>query len=216
MPIRYPVQSGDCMLSIAAKYLFDDWKAIWNLPENKGLRDKRPNPSVLLPGDVVFLPEPKLLVFTLHTGQRHRIVVNRLQVQIRPRVLHADATPIAAAKYTVTPARKPLEGQTDGDGWLEQRIPHGHRELVLTVSLTDEPGGPNYAWRLAIGHLDPVDSPSGLQQRLSNLGYWPTGGIAKAVLPYVLRAFQKDHDLDVTMKADQATRDKLKEVHGGI
>jgi len=31
-----------------------------------------------------------------------------------------------------------------------------------------------------------------------------------------LRAFQKDHDLDVTGEADQATRDKLKEVHGGI
>jgi hypothetical protein len=216
LPIRYPVQAGDCMLGIAAEFRFDDWKAIWNLPQNKELRDKRPDPSVLSPGDEVFLPDPKPLVFTLPTGQRHRIVVKRPKVQIRPQVLHMDATPIAGAKYTLTPANKPLEGQTDGDGWLEQPIPYGHREFVLTVNLSDEPDGPIFEWRLAIGHLDPVDTPSGLQQRLSNLGYWPVGETNPAVLPFGLRAFQEDHDLDVTGEADQATRDKLKEVHGGI
>jgi hypothetical protein len=204
------------MLGIAAEFRFDDWKAVWNLPQNKELRDKRPDPSVLLPGDEVFLPDPKPLVFTLATGQRHRIVVKRPKVQIRPQVLHMDATPIAAAKYTLTPANKPLEGQTDGDGWLEQRIPYGRREFVLTVNLSDEPEGPIFDWRLAIGCLDPVDTPSGLQQRLSNLGYWPAGESNPAVLPFGLRAFQEDHDLDATGEADQATCDKLKEVHGGI
>jgi N-acetylmuramoyl-L-alanine amidase len=204
------------MLGIAAEFLFDDWKAVWNLPENKGLRDKRPDPSVLLPGDVVFLPDPKPLVFTLPTGQHHRLVVKRPKVQIRPQVLHMDATPVAAAKYTVTPSTKPSEGQTDGDGWIEQRIPSGSLKLVLTVQLSDDPEGPTFDWRLAIGGLDPVDTPSGLRQRLSNLGYWPVGETRNEALPYCLRAFQEDHDLDITGEADQATSDKLKEVHAGI
>ena len=70
--------------------------------------------------------------------------------------------------------------------------------------------------RPLIGHLDPVDTDSGLQQRLSNLGYWPTGEDSTAALPYCLRAFQEDHDLEITGEANRPTYDKLKEVHGGI
>ncbi len=215
MPIRYRVQSGDCILGIAAEFGFTDWNEIWNHPQNSDLRQLRTEPSVLAAGDVVFVPDRKPEVFMLATGKRHRIVVPRPRVALRPQLLHLDATPIAGAKYALAPATKPLEGTTDGNGWFEQKVPN-ERDLTLTVNLSDDADGPCYVWRLAIGHLDPVDTDSGLQQRLSNLGYWPAGENAPAVLPFGLRAFQEDHDLDITGKADQATRDKLKEVHGGI
>jgi N-acetylmuramoyl-L-alanine amidase len=204
------------MLGIAAAFGFADWEKIWNLPQNKDLRARRPDPSVLAEGDVVFIADSKPLEYTLATGKRHRIVVQLPRVAIRPQLLHMDATPIAGAKYALTPAPKPMQGQTDGDGWLEQKVPIDANDLTLTVRLSDDADGPCYVWRLAIGHLDPVDSDSGLQQRLSNLGYWPTGETDKAALPFGLRAFQEDHDLDLTGEADQSTRDKLKEVHGGI
>jgi len=204
------------MLGIAAKFCLTDWNEIWNHAQNKDLRDRRQDPAVLAEGDVVFVPDLKPQVFVLATGKRHRIVVKRLKVAIRPQVLHLDATPIASAKYTLAPADKAMEGSTDGEGWLEQKVPADTNGLELTVSLTDDPDGPCYSWRLAIGHLDPVDTDSGLQQRLSNLGYWPAGEASKAALAYCLRAFQQHHDLEVTGEADQTTRDKLKEVHGGI
>ena len=147
----------------------------------------------------------------------HRIVIKLPRAQIRPQLLYPDATAISGCKYRLSPApRKPMEGQTDGDGWLEQRVPLAATELILAVQLTDDEAGPCYAWRARIGHLDPVETDTGLRQRLSNLGYWPAGETAKAALPYVLRAFQDDHDLEITGEADQATRDKLTEVHGGI
>jgi len=204
------------MLGIAAKFGFTDWNEIWNHAQNKDLRDRRQDPAVLAEGDVVFVPDLKPQVFVLATGKRHRIVVKRLKVAIRPQLLHLDAAPIAGAKYSVTPAPKPLEGQTDGDGWFEQKVPADATDLKLTVSLTEDPDGPCYGWRLAIGHLDPVDTDSGLQQRLSNLGYWPAGETDRAALSFGLCAFQADHDLEVTGEADESTQDKLKEVHGGI
>jgi hypothetical protein len=216
LSVRYRVKPGDCVLGIAAEFGFPDWKEVWDRPENQDLRAKRPDLSVLAEGDVVFVPDQKPLVFMLATGKRHRIVVKRMKVAIRPQLLHMDATPVASAKYALTPAKKPMEGQTDGDGWFEQKVPSDVKALTLSVQLTDDPEGSTYGWSLAIGHLDPVDTDSGLQQRLSNLGYWPAGESDPAVLPFGLRAFQKDHDLDVTGEADQATRDKLKEVHGGI
>lgn len=216
MPSRYKVKSGDCMLGIAAKFGFTDWNEIWNHAQNKDLRDRRPDVTVLAEGDLVFLPDLKPQVFVLATGKRHRIVINRLKVAIRPQILHLDATPVASAKYTLELADKAMEGSTDGEGWIEQKVPADTNELKLIVRLTDDPAGPCYVVRLAIGHLDPVDTDSGLQQRLSNLGYWPAGESSKAALPYCLRAFQDDHDLEVTGEADQTTQDKLKEVHGGI
>ena len=216
MPVRYKVQPGDCMLGIAATFGFEEWEPIWNLAQNKDLRGRRPDPSVLAEGDVVFVPDLEPRVFVLETGKRHRIVIKRVKVAIRPQLLHLDATPIVGAKCAVTPAKKPLEGRTDDDGWFEQKVPADAKDLKLIVILTDDPDGPCYIWRLAIGHLDPVDTASGLQQRLSNLGYWPAGESNAATLPFGLRAFQEDHDLDVTGEADQATQDKLKEVHGGI
>ncbi len=216
MPTRYQVQPGDCVLGIAAEFGFTDWNEIWNHPQNKDLHARRTDPSVLAAGDVVFVPARKPEVYILATGKRHRIVVPRPRVAIRPQLLHMDATPIASAKYALTPATKPMEGQTNGDGWFEQKVPGEANALTLTVQLTDDAEGPYYAWSLAIGHLDPVDTDSGLEQRLSNLGYWPAGESDPAVLPFGLRAFQEDHDLDVTGEADHASRDKLKEVHGGI
>jgi N-acetylmuramoyl-L-alanine amidase len=204
------------MLGIAATFGFTEWEPIWNLAQNKKLRELRPDPSVLAEGDVVFVPDLVPQVFVLETGKRHRIVIKRLKAAIRLQLLHLDATPIAGAKYAATPARKPLEGQTDGDGWFEQKVLADASELELAVTLADDPDGPRYIWRLAIGHLDPVDTASGLQQRLANLGYWPAGESEAATLPFGLRAFQEDHDIEVTGEADQATQDKLKEVHGGI
>jgi hypothetical protein len=216
MPIPYRIQPGDCLLGLAAQYLYEDWKAIWNLRENQELREKRKDPTVLAPGDLIFLPDPKPQTHQLETGKKHRVVVRPPKVQVRPQVLHMDATAIAGCAYKLTPGAHAMEGQTDNDGFFEQRVPPLAKKLTLTVQLTGDPQGPCYRWMACIGHLDPIDTPSGLRQRLSNLGYWPTVETSQAALPYVLRAFQADHDIKVTGEADPTTLDKIRETHGGI
>jgi hypothetical protein len=70
VPTHYQVQRGDCVLGIAAEFGFTDWNEIWSHPENKDLRARRPDPTVLAEGDVVFVPDPKQQVFVLETGKR--------------------------------------------------------------------------------------------------------------------------------------------------
>jgi hypothetical protein len=216
LSIRHQVKLGDCLLSIAGSHGFRDWEAIWKLPENEELRARRPDSSVLAEGDEVFVPDPRAKQIVVDTNQRHRIVVSLPPAAIRAQLLHLDGTPMSACKYTLACAETEVEGQTDDKGWLEKEIPCRVQGLVLTVYLSADKTGPRYAWRLSAGHLDPVDTDTGLRQRLANLGYWPLAEDDEAALPYGLRAFQEDHGMQPTGEPDDETREKLKEAHGGI
>ena len=67
-----------------------------------------------------------------------------------------------------------------------------------------------------IGHLDPVEEPSGQMARLTNLGYYlgPEGEIDAHQLRSAIEEFQCDHSLPVDGKCGSQTQAKLKQVHG--
>ncbi|MEW6505931.1 MAG: peptidoglycan-binding domain-containing protein, partial [Chloroflexota bacterium] len=69
---------------------------------------------------------------------------------------------------------------------------------------------------LNLGGLNPLSELSGIKHRLANLGFdcGDTSDEATSGLAAALRAFQEKHGLRVTGEADQATRDKLQELHG--
>jgi peptidoglycan hydrolase-like protein with peptidoglycan-binding domain len=86
------------------------------------------------------------------------------------------------------------------------------RELKLSVS----EGSKTDEYTLPLGAIDPIDELTGVQQRLANLGY-PCGseqGTPGELTKAALRAFQKEMNLDGTGQLDDATRQKLKQVHG--
>jgi hypothetical protein len=58
--ISHVVAPGECLASIAEHYGFADPAVIYNHPENAALRRERPDPNVLLAGDVVAIPDRKL------------------------------------------------------------------------------------------------------------------------------------------------------------
>ena len=69
---------------------------------------------------------------------------------------------------------------------------------------------------IKIGHLDPIETPSGQWARLNNLGYFPeepkeenTDAMKSAV-----EEFQCDHNLAVDGVCGPQTQKKLKQVHG--
>ena len=69
-------------------------------------------------------------------------------------------------------------------------------------------------WSLRLGHLDPLSTNTGLQQRLTNLGYpVPVDGEIGPETQSALRSFQIVHGLSVTGQPDDATRAKLGETH---
>ena len=219
MSVRHVVKQGECMLSIAAQYGFSDWELIWKHADNAQLREQRAEATLLAEDDVVVVPDPRPKTLNLATGAVHRLIVHQLPTMLRIRLLDVDESPLGGRKYELSFGDKCLTGQTDGDGWLEQRVPVSQQRFNLVLGLGDgeASAGARYAWDINAGHLDPLDTPSGLVQRLANLGYWPADEDADDDdLPYALRAFQEDHGLEVTGESNDDTTAKLREEHGGI
>jgi peptidoglycan hydrolase-like protein with peptidoglycan-binding domain len=69
---------------------------------------------------------------------------------------------------------------------------------------------------LKIGHLDPHDDPTGIQQRLRSLGYYfgAVDGELGGVTAAALRRFQTANGLEVSGEADDATVSALRDAYG--
>jgi N-acetylmuramoyl-L-alanine amidase len=205
----YTVRKGDCISSIADYYgLF--WEKIWNDPNNSELKEKRKDPNVLYPGDVVFIPEKEIKEYSCATDKKHRFHRKGIPLYLRLQMLDEDDKPIANVSYTLDiDGGETIEGKTGPDGKIEQAIPPGARSGTLHVE-GDDPVP------LSFGELDPIDTAIGVKQRLMNLGYdcGDEDGETDEEAQEVLREFQEKYGLNPTGEVDQATKDKLLEVHG--
>ncbi|HKU97778.1 MAG TPA: hypothetical protein VJR58_20985 [Vineibacter sp.] len=56
MGAEYIVKKGDNLTKIAHDHGFDDWRTIYNSPENAGFKAKRPDPNLIFPGDKIMIP----------------------------------------------------------------------------------------------------------------------------------------------------------------
>jgi N-acetylmuramoyl-L-alanine amidase len=104
------------------------------------------------------------------------------------------------------------EGETDDEGRVEVTIPPDARGGKITL----EPATEREAvFELKLGHLDPIEEPSGVKQRLNNLGIFCADASNEATpeLEAAVREFQEKHGLEVTGEVDDATRDELEELH---
>lgn len=235
------VRQGECISSIADRYGFF-WETIWNDAGNAELKEKRKNPDLLLPGDRLVIPEKRRKEESGATEERHRFRRIGVPIELVVRILkdrsewgayghdpddndddsyndapapvesRGDPEPEANEPYSLEVEGETLEGTTDGDGVLRERIqPKARRgRLVLRRGKQDE-----RVIDLLLGQMDPVSEPIGAAKRLCNLGYRCrletklSESIAAA-----LKAFQADHGLDETGRLEKDTQDKLISVHG--
>jgi N-acetylmuramoyl-L-alanine amidase len=206
--LKHVVKKGECLASIAAQHGFE-WKTIWELPDNKALRDKRPNPNIIFQGDVVCIPEKKLHEEKISTGQKHKFQATATHCQFRLRLMVNDK-PLDNTTWTLTLASDHAELKSDGDGWIEQKIaPNaGKGSLQLQNS--------QVTFALEFGRLDPIDQVQGVQQRLSNMGFFrgACDGKQNDHLALAIAAFEKYARLPVTGKLCAALREKLVKMHG--
>jgi Putative peptidoglycan binding domain len=121
-----------------------------------------------------------------------------------------DGAPRAGEPYRLTVGDVALEGALNGEGYIETNIPPGAQRGTLVVG----EGARARTYSLVLGHLDPVETVSGVQARLRNLGYacQVTGSLDDATRA-ALRAFQTRAGLAVTGDDDDATRSRLREAH---
>lgn len=218
MSFRHVVRAGECLASLAARHGFAHWRDIYDHPANAELRKLRPNPLVLAAGDEVVIPPPRPKELALATNDVHRIVVTRPLVAFRVTVRDAQGEPLAAKPFRLEWTTGGFDGTTTGDGELECPIPVMVAQAQLVV-WRDQPGsGARYVWDVELGHLDPVALPSGVRQRLNNLGYFAGRGASGIDdgLRFALRAFQEDEGLDITGEPDEPTAAKLMAAHGDV
>jgi hypothetical protein len=207
----YNVQQGDCISSIAfvLGFLPD---TIWNHPQNADLKAKRKDPNVLFPGDAVFAPEKQLRIEPRSTDALHVFVRKGVPEFLSVRFLR-EGVPCAGEPYMLTiDDRFGSSDKLNADGAFTVPTPPGSKSA--TVTLGDPNGGDVY--RLLLGHLDPVEETSGVQGRLSNLGYLETATVAEDSPEYAdaVQQFQMDNALPAGNGLDDNTRQKLKDVHG--
>lgn len=204
------VRDGECVSSIA-KDSGHFWETIWSDSQNEDLKTARQEPNVLLPGDRVFVPPIRPKCEPGQSEMRHRFVRRGEPGKIRM-VLRRNGEPRANEPYTLEIDGVEFSGTLDAEGKLERVIPGDAKQGKLIVG----EGADAKEYTLKLGGLDPVESLSGLQARLTNLGFaaGKVTGEMNEQTQSAIRKFQARHELPETGEADEATRTKVREIHG--
>ncbi len=206
---RHTVQQGECLHSIAYERGFF-WQTLWNHAENASLRRRRRTEHTLMPGDEIFIPDSQTREESAQTDRRHRYRRRGVPAQLRIQLL-ANDQPRADLPYVLEVDGRLIRGTTDAEGWIRCPIPPNarHGKLRLGQDQQEE-------YELNLGHIDPVEEVTGIQGRLRNMGFLasPIDGELNERTRQAIRAFQAHYDLPVTGESDDATRQKLVEIHG--
>jgi hypothetical protein len=204
---KIQIYQGQSIPSVAKDNGFF-WETLWNHPENSALKEKRKNPNVLFEGDEVFVPELETKEVTKPTEAKHKFKRKGDPLKFKLQLLMMGK-PRKNEEYVLVVDGKQFRGKTDGEGKLEETLPGNATGGVLRLR------GGKEEYPVRIGHLDPIDTNSGVKQRLNNLGF-PCGSEDDELdddTRAALQKFQNQHHLEVTGEADDATKAKLGELH---
>lgn len=209
MPINYVVQPGDCVSSIAFEHgFFAD--TIWNHPANAGLKQKRQDPNTLVAGDVVIIPDLREKTVDKPTGEMHKFRLKNAPALCSLQIFNEDKYR-ANQNYELEIDGRIFTGKTDAEGVLRVAIPPNARSGVLTI------GEDKAVFNLQFGQIEPPTEIRGVQARLNNLGYYcPINGEMDEETQNALRRFQLANNLKETGEMDEATRQKLDELHDNV
>lgn len=206
---NHQVEQGECLSSIADRYGFF-WQTLWNHPQNAELKKKRTDPNILLPGDVVHIPDKRLREEAVATGQVHRFRMKNIPAKLSLRLLY-ESEPRRDEAYTLDVDGQIMTGKTNADGQVRVSILPSAKNGILTVG----EGARRTIYRLQLGQLDPVSEMTGVQARLRNLGFYrgEIDGEWNEETRQAWAAFQASVGLSVTDHPDAATQQKLQQTH---
>ena len=214
----YRVQQGDCLSSIAKAFKFADYDTIYQRPENADFRQKRPNPNIIFPGDLLFIPDRETQEFAKPTEKRHPFTLKRPVVKLRLCLKDDLQQPYQQTKYHLRVGSDTWDDSTDGDGLLEQTIPADATDGEITIYPSGNTTDPGYTFTLQLGAMDPVTELSGVDARLINLGFAPNSEentLSDDDRKEALKSFQNHFQLNATGELSDETRNKLQELHDG-
>lgn len=151
---------------------------MWQDAKNADLRQKRPDPNILLPGDVLYIPDAsdrQPAPFSAPAGSTNSFTAPASTATVTVTLVVVPSTTstttttgtttYASRAYTIQELPDLTGLQTDGNGTATFDAP----VTVGTATLVFTDTGEQVA--LTLGAIDPIDSLSGMFQRLQNLGY---------------------------------------------
>jgi hypothetical protein len=165
----YVIRQGDYLLQLANALGFDQ-TSIWQDDKNSDLsQSRRPGGNILCPGDVLYVPDPPLAPpdgASLNVGTTNSFVSNAPLTTINIKFTDDD---LASQPCTIAELDQLTNLATDGSGLLTFQAPVTLTTATITFTAV------NQTCSCLIGHLDPVDTLTGVYQRLQNLGYIDDG-----------------------------------------
>lgn len=203
----HDVQQGETLIGIAARNGLDSAQTVLDRSENAELKKVRPDPGILKPGDKVFVPNREMRQEACAIDSTHKFVAKKPKAWIRL-VAHDVDGKVLGKTYELNVWGKIAAGAIPADGILELQVPVDATDGVLLITRED---GTIDRWELRLGYMDPIAEISGIQARLTNLGFRagdPTG-VLDADTKAAISAFQAYIGVDVTGAIDDTLREKL-------
>jgi hypothetical protein len=163
----YVIKQGDYLAALAATFGFDA-DAVWNDPANADLQKLRKDPNILWPTDILYIPDQidrEPATQSLTPGTTNNFTSDPPTITLTVKFVGPDGSPYASKAYTVQELANLTGLQTDASGVATFQAPVTLKRA--TLSFTDA----GQSCSIAIGGLDPVNTLSGIFQRLQNLGY---------------------------------------------
>jgi N-acetylmuramoyl-L-alanine amidase len=171
----HTVRQGEWLSKIAAKYMIENWKEIWEHPYNESLA-KRRDPNILFPKDKIYIPDREFE--KRKTGEKQTFMLKRPKTEtLNLTILNSDDSPMANFEYVLTIGNQIFKGITTDKGEVK----------VEGIKLTGDHTGKleflelGLTYNIGIGYMNPAEKDenlehydkgiSGIQARLNNLGF---------------------------------------------
>lgn len=138
MARSHTITEGDCCSSLAAAAGLLDHHAVYDHGDNADLKSRRPNPNMLVVGDVVSVPDVETKTVDAATTRRHVFVVQTRAVKLRVKLLDREGRALTNKPWRLTWAGGQQDGTLGGDGKIEVDIP----ATVSAARLVLDPDAP--------------------------------------------------------------------------
>jgi len=204
MVVWCAVRQGDCHSALAAKHRLASLRRIYNAPEDATVRNLRPNPNLMYPGDEVYIPDRGHAQFDKPADNKHKFKLKGNSTKLRIALKDEAGKPYKKCEWRLVAGEQIFTSSTDHSDVIEQVIDarlsqatlKGARPIVPKLVCT---------WNLWVRWLVPVDQMTGIQACLNNLGFHsgPVDGIQGPITTAAVDGIP-----------GPSTQGELKELHG--
>ena len=217
MTQQHTVAQGETLLRIAKQYGYQTSKALYNHPSNAEFKALRPDPNLIYPGDKITIPPKKEKFIPLRTNSINSFVVQNEKEYFRLQIIHEDGDDITGKRIVITIGSQTIDTVLPSNGLIEVELTENDSLTgQVDLYLKEDQSSPSESFTAQVGHLDPIDTLSGVQARCNLLGFdcGTVDGINGSKTKAGVRDFQYEHDLEVDGIAGAKTKAKLQQVFG--